>query len=204
MNITIDNIVVNQVEFQQQSGNNGAITINPKIKVKLIDFSVSELFLEKKPTQKYECNKYNLSFHYEQYVAPNIHDCDYYDAKAIDMWAFGMVIYFCFFNQYPYKTKDFYQPQVDSANYAIITGKLKKYLITHNLSKYINSTILSLVTGLLNVNESHRFNAIDVLKHKWFASYAAKYWSNMQQSSLMHKEKLTEIQNDILSQKISK
>ena len=178
LNINIENIIIHNVRFTESA--DGLLIIDRNIMLKLVGFGVSQLFLEQTKDETFECNKCHLSLKYEQYLAPNIHDSDHYDAKAADMWSFGMIIYYCFFNRYPWKTKHYDRPKIGTANYAIHHGKLRQYLLKGGLFRIINSSIFSLLNGCLDMDESNRLSAIGVIQHKWFQSYYSRYWKQLQ------------------------
>eukprot|EP00488_Nonionellina_sp_1-RS-2012_P001342 TRINITY_DN214_c0_g1_i1.p1 TRINITY_DN214_c0_g1~~TRINITY_DN214_c0_g1_i1.p1 ORF type:complete len:147 (-),score=37.31 TRINITY_DN214_c0_g1_i1:92-532(-) len=136
------------------------------------------------------CNKQHLSLDNAQYIAPNVYKQDYYDASAADMWSLGMVMYFCFVGDYPYKTiqeTDFNEPIVGTGYWSIYYNKLTLHLQKQNLLKFINTKTLSLVNSLLIINETKRLRSIDVLKHECFESYYNRYSSQIERKSLLQK-----------------
>eukprot|EP01084_Bolivina_argentea_P215862 366575_1 len=72
--------------------------------------------------------------------SPNI------STNEIDMYSFGIIIYYCFIGDYIIEEKD------DKAYCATINGKLKQYLSMNNLLKFISPKVLDLLNGLLNIN----------------------------------------------------
>eukprot|EP01084_Bolivina_argentea_P104792 187621_1 len=164
LDICPENIVLINAEFFENS--DGSITINPNIIPKLIDFGNSKKY--ENNDKIFECNKQFLSLENEQYLCPEMTQTDmevdnyYYDAKACDMWAFGMTVYYCYIGQYPFEIMEITKDgslKKGSGFWCVLNGKLKQILCMDGKLKYINSKILSLMNGLLKVNPELRLTA---------------------------------------------
>ncbi len=103
LDICPDNVLVTHSDFIQSS--DGSMNINPNIQIKLKDFGLSEQFEIDNNT--FECNKQFLSIETEQYLCPDAKENVSYDGRQIDLWAFGMTVFFCYVGSYPYETMEF-------------------------------------------------------------------------------------------------
>lgn len=72
-----------------------------------------------------------------------------------------------------YRPMDIYRR--NSTYWSLHRHKLKEHLTENGMLKFFNTDSFSLLTGLLNVNESKRLKGMDILKHKWFNMYYTKY-----------------------------
>eukprot|EP01083_Nonionella_stella_P095084 266865_1 len=186
LDLVAENIMLNNVGFT--CNRDGSVSVNRGIGIKLCDFGASEVF-----DATFACNKQHISLDNEQYLSPNIYQQNYYNASAADMWSLGMVIYFCFVGDYPYKIiqkTDFNEPISGSGYWSIVNNALRSYLRKNSLLKFINPKTLSLINGLLIVDESKRLRAIDVLKHQWFCSYYKRYSSQIERKSTLQRKRL--------------
>ena len=68
-------------------------------------------------------------------------------------------------------------------------GKLDEYLEMNDLSKFVSKALLSMLTGLLKTNEIDRFQARDVIHHKWFKGYYQKYSGMLEDKSLSQRKR---------------
>merc|ERR1719362_572835 len=159
LDISPENIVLSNVAFP---GNpDGTVSIAPGIGLKLVDFGVSELFdnLFGAGPVSFQCKKCHISPDNEQYLSPNIRHQNDYDGRAADMWSIGIIMFFSVFGEYPYKTME----ETDFGGYwAIHNGKLEKYLRMENLLNMLSSNMLSLLNGLLNIDETQRLDSVKV------------------------------------------
>lgn len=179
MDLCPENILLVNSDFIEDA-DDGSVTIKSDVCMKLIDFGVSELFAAK--DKKFRCDKEFLSLDNELYRYPHIGDLDDYDARCADLWMVGMIFYFCFIGKYPY---DIIETEMDFEEYEmrpkkgspygmICEGKLKEYLEEEGLSKYVNSEITNLLTGLLNVDEKKQFDAARLVNDNLFKPYYCK------------------------------
>eukprot|EP01084_Bolivina_argentea_P207436 353916_1 len=168
LDLICDNIMISDAEFTEDI--NGQITINKNPSIKLCDFGVAEIFLN----NDFKCNKQGLNIDSEGWFAPNVFNGDTYDAACADNWCLGIILYECMS-----VGKKLYQPieiyNKNSAYKTICKGKLKAYLMSENMIKYFGKDCFSLLNSLLIVNEKQRIKGNDILKHKWFKGYYARY-----------------------------
>ena len=54
----------------------------------------------------------------------------------------------------------------------------------NDLSKYVSNTLLQLLSGLLNMDESERYLTWDIIHHQWYRSYYAKYKERIESKSI--------------------
>eukprot|EP01084_Bolivina_argentea_P257085 433042_1 len=183
-----ENIMLNHVMFVPN--NDETLSIHRKIGIKLVDFGASEHSMH---NVSFKCNKQHISLDNEQYLAPNIYKQSHYDAAAADMWSLGMLIYFGFIGDYPYKTiqeTDFNEPIAGTPYHSIYRNELRAYLQSNDLLKWVHPKALSLLNGLLNVDEIERLRSSDVLQHEWFESYYKRYSSQIDRKSSVQKKQL--------------
>eukprot|EP01084_Bolivina_argentea_P050443 92748_1 len=179
LDIFPENIMLTLVPFTEQS--NGSVDINSEIKIKLLDFGVStnrditSMDANRDVQSEYfRCNKQFISIQNAQYLAPNITRQSHYNGKSADLWSLGMVFYFCCFGEYPYKyieETEFNEPIIGTPYCAVYTNQLSKWLRINHLMCFINNEMVSLLNGLLDVNEDNRYTSKHVIKHTWFNEY---------------------------------
>jgi len=166
--------------------------IDPSIMVKLSDFSKAEVF---KPTDvTFRCMKHSLiSTNNAQYLCPKLYNEEIFDARAEDMWSLGMILLNCAIGEPLYESIGIFEvakPKRGSGYWAVMTNQLKVYLATNNLTKFVNTKMLSMVQSLLIIEESTRINAQSVLKHLWFKSYYKNYGKRIEKKSIKQAEEL--------------
>eukprot|EP01084_Bolivina_argentea_P205144 350515_1 len=100
-----ENIMLSHAEFIRNKNNNNLLEINLQIEMKLIDVGVREIVEigAKEELKKFEY-MYNIKYLSEnnQYILPN-NNILLDDPQTYDIWAYGMVVYFCFLGKFPYK-----------------------------------------------------------------------------------------------------
>jgi len=187
LDICPENIVLSNVEFIENT--DCTVSISPGIGLKLVDFGVSEIFnnIDQNGSVSFQCTKCDISFDNEPYLSPNIREHNSYDGRAADMWSIGIIMFFVLFGDHPYKTME----ESDVGGYwAIHHGKLKTYLRMENLLNTITPNMLSLLNGLLNVDETQRFDSFNVLQHGWFRKYYQRYSEQINKKSVLQREQL--------------
>jgi len=187
LDISPENIVLSNCEFPENP--DGTVSIAPGIGLKLVDFGVSELFdnLFGAEPASFQCKKCHISPDNEQYLSPNIRQQNDYDGRAADMWSIGIIMFFSVFGEYPYKTME----ETDFGGYwAIHNGKLEKYLRMENLLNMLSSNMLSLLNGLLNIDETQRLDSVKVLQHGWFTKYYQRYSGQINKKSVLQRKQL--------------
>eukprot|EP01083_Nonionella_stella_P200934 735409_1 len=173
LDLCMENIMLQNASFIMQ--NNGELIINPKIGVKLVDFGVAELFdINLNANKEFLCDKQGLSIVNEGYFAPKVFAGEIYDARAADNFSLGMILFEVLtIGKKLYSPLTMYKP--NSGYWSLYNNQLKEYLLRNNLLKYFNVSSYDLLTNLLNINEKQRLNGINILKHKFFKVYFARY-----------------------------
>ena len=67
------------------------------------------------------------------------------------------------------------QHEADFGYRCILKNNIKMFLDKHKLTQYTNSTMISLLNCMLNVDDNQRFNTYQVLQHQYFTKYLKKY-----------------------------
>ena len=178
LDLCLENIMLQDCDFIVDSITD-AVTINPGISIKLCDFGVAEMF---KPNG-FECMKHSLFLDNVHYLSPQIYDEQEYDARSADIWALGMMIFEVSVGRAPYIMPEF-NPKPGSGYWAIQNKQIKNYLSMHNLNKFINNKMLSLLNGLLDIDEDCRYKTSNILQHPWFKSYYNRYKQRINKKSV--------------------
>ena len=189
----METIILQNAQFIENK--DGSMVINPSIMVKLSDFSKAEIF--KQDDERFRCMKHTVPTEQAQYLCPKLYAEEIYDARAADMWSLGMILYNCAIGSPIYSSIGIFEqnnPKSGSGYWAVMTDNLKIYLNTNNLTKYINTKMLSVISMLLEVDESERLNAMNLLKHPWFKSYYKNYGKRIEKKSIKQAEQLQQQQ----------
>ena len=136
----------------------GAISITPQIGVKVLES-------ERNRNGQYLSK---LSIH---------------DAKAVDMWSLGIIIYYCFVGKYPYK-------HIAEIRGNENKGQLKHDLAEVNLLSFITPNIVSLLKGLLVITKENQLLSSSVIKHIFFKPYYLRYSAQINRGSAAQKKQL--------------
>ena len=185
LDLTLENIMLQDSNFIIND-KTGMVTINQSITVKLCDFGVSEMFRSDK---MFKCMKHSLFLDDVHYLSPQLYDEQQFDARSADIWALGMMLFEVSIGRAPYIMPE-YKPKPGSGYWAIQRKQIKQYLLMHDLTRYVNTKMMSLLKGLLDFDESTRFKSKDVLKHPWFKSYYGRYKQRINKKSVQQIKKL--------------
>merc|ERR1712113_249037 len=153
---------------------------------------VSEVFKD----NKFMCHKQDLSLNNETELAPEILGNDgSYNAMKADIWSLGMILFECMTGKKLYdvsknKENDPYLVMLPNGYYCLSDGCLKEYLKRNKFIKYFKTQSISLLNHLLDTNASARFEADDIIKHKWFSSYYKMYCSQIYRKSASQHQSL--------------
>lgn len=173
--------------------------VNPNTSSKLSSFGYAEMFgVDEKhnadsDTAPFECDKPSSIFRNVQYDSPQLLDNMTYDARKADNWALGMMLIHAFIGE-PLYDNIFFEPTEGSAFSSLMDGKLVDYIYKNGLNKHLNGKMLSLINGLLNLNESKRFNSTQILQHPWFNCYYSRYKQKIEKLSRSKKKKFAKRQ----------
>jgi len=168
-----ENVLIGNVQFGV--GSDGKMYINGDIKVKLCGFGCSEIFRN----NTFQCMKSGhtlcpLDDCSEMYLAPNVRDMTgSYDPRAADMWCLGIAFYEALIGEKPF---DFIPSDIDhlaicqETEYDAVYGeKLRQHLADCNLLNFFGKEdALTLLVGLLRIDEMKRFDAKKTLKSNYF------------------------------------
>ena len=204
LDLCLENILLSNYRFVKQT--DGTFKIDPDICIKLCDFGVAEVFRINKTSNDnnndidsyFNCSKQGLSLDNESKLEPKIfNDIGKYNARKADIWSLGMVLFECMTGKPLYEPYDIWsENNLFNGYWSLNDGKLKEYLLKNNLLKYFNSDSLSLLLcQLLELNESFRISADNIIKHKWFGLYFKTFGkrvlqkSQSQQKSLLKQKK---------------
>merc|ERR1712228_236377 len=165
LDINLENIMLQNADFIVNELD-GTVSISTEIKVKLCDFGRSELFKESEEHKDnmFECAKQGMSL---------LEDGVSYDAREQDIFDFGMCLYHCCVGiAHDYDDENINEDiEIETNGHsAVRSGTLNDVI----KSKVSNKKIINLLTELLKIDETERYQIDDVLKHEWFATYFAK------------------------------
>ena len=86
-----DNILIVNGDFMIQNNPNRNIIISSEISIKIVDFGMSELFLDN--NEMSECWKFSLVGN-PQFKSPQAFGEHVYDPYKNDIWSLGVILYF--------------------------------------------------------------------------------------------------------------
>jgi len=173
LTLSAKNVLIENVQFR--AGSDGKMHINDDIKVKLCGFGSSEIFVN----NAFKCMKSGytlcpLNDCSEMYLAPNVRDMTgWYDPRAADMWSVGIIFYEALTGKKPFTFIPFDIDDPDichQAGYDAIYGeKLRQHLADCDLLNFSQKeNALTLLVGLLRIDETNRFDAKKTLKSNYF------------------------------------
>ena len=186
LNIAAENIMIRNGEFIV--GSDGTIDINPKLCVKVCDFSLAEVFRcssfgGHSSKQDFDCSK---NSDISVYSNPNVLSLKTYSARKADIWAMGILLYSLSFNEYP---SDSLTEEVNG--FCVVkTDDLATYIKENMLSKYATDASFKLICGMLNCYEKQRYNALTVLQSRWLNSYWQKYKVRIAKKTFSQRQQL--------------
>lgn len=190
LDLNMDNIMIENGTFIKDD--NDSIIINQDINIVLIDFGLSEVFND----NQFLCGKHGMTNN-QTYVAPKVFNDDIYDGRAADIWSLGIILFTMSVGIEPYK---FPNDKTDAGYKSLKNsniGQFQSYLEMTNKSMFVNNSMISLLLGVLDFNDSNRFNIKQVLESDYLLSYWQKY-----QSRITEKSQLQKMQNYLLRDKM--
>ena len=138
------------------------ILIDEKLNIKITDFSVS---LSYKNANKNN-NKIMLPLSGTcLYMSPEVlsHKCiGYEECNKVDIFSFGVVLYYLAFDNFPYGLDYSYVNQFD-----LILNKIKNESLTIPDNRNYSLLFRKFLIGLLNKNIKKRVNIYEALEHPW-------------------------------------
>jgi len=184
LDVCSDNVMVHNIQFQE-TGRSGRVELRGTPKVKLIDFGVAEIFdtPRNRPTKAYsfECAKSEgLNIEESAHHAPESDKGAVYDARAMDMWSLGMILFECLVGRALYEPEDKLWDDEENGYTALKKNTLGPYLKSQGLLRCFTRESFALLEALLCMDPSKRLRAVQASKQAWFRSlfkrnfYAAK------------------------------
>ena len=113
----------------------------------------------------------------------NLSKKNVHDAKAVDMWALGIITYYCFVGKYPYK-------HISELRGNEKEGQLKHDLAEADLLSFITPKIVSLLKGLIVIKKEKQLLSSSVIKHVFFKPYYLRYSAQIKRESAAQKKQL--------------
>mmetsp|Transcript_15969 Transcript_15969/g.14334 ORF Transcript_15969/g.14334 Transcript_15969/m.14334 type:complete len:206 (-) Transcript_15969:805-1422(-) len=184
----MDNIMIENGTFIKNEDD--SISINPDLNVKLIDFGLSEMFNIKSNNDNnnnpFSCSKHGMTQN-QTYCAPKVFDGDVYDGRCADMWSLGIILFTMCVGNEPYQYPN---DKTDAGYWSLKNeniGDFESYLEMSHLTQFLNDSLISLILGLLNFNDSNRFTIKQVLESDYLLAYWRRYQTKITEKSQLQK-----------------
>merc|ERR1719242_1775294 len=141
----------------------GQISLNGNLSIKLIDFGVAEIYPS--GTNDFRCDQQCLSLDQCQSQSPNQLNGQMYDAKKHDMWCLGHILFELMTGSKLYSAEDVFDLEDPDGGYrALCNGTLPQYLKSIGVLKHFMMRSFSVLRGLLAVEEEQRWTAGKVIQ----------------------------------------
>ena len=136
------------------------IVIDEYLNPKIIDFSVSLDYSNKKPNDKIQLPFRGTNFYMPSEVI-NSKEIEYKNLNKVDAYALGVLLFKMAYGYYPFNLQ-----YGDENNYKIINQKINcEYEIKKN--KNLSSYFIDFISKLLNKDINKRMNIYAALRHQW-------------------------------------
>ena len=136
------------------------IVIDEYLNPKIIDFSVSLDYSNKKPNDKIQLPFRGTNFYMPSEVI-NSKEIEYKNLNKVDAYALGVLLFKMAYGYYPFNLQ-----YGDENNYKIINQKINcEYEIKKN--KNLSSYFIDFISKLLNKDINKRMNIYEALRHQW-------------------------------------
>ena len=139
----------------------GNILIDSNLNLKLTDFSVSLNYSSLNPKDQVKFPLAGTS----KFMAPEILSeelMEIREAEKIDIYCFGVSLYYLFYGEYPYSLKD-----VKNKDYQSILLKIKEEELIFNENRKISNLFKDFLIKILEKNYKKRLNIRQALHHPW-------------------------------------
>lgn len=192
LDLTTDNVMLQHCRFEVDPQTNAVTIDTSKLTAKICDFGFAEVFAfpngdddsdeDEEEASMFACSKSGLTKDH-MHKAPKAYNGETYDARATDMFAFGVIMFWMFFGRAPFDYVD------DDGYEALREGALGEYLEGQGLSHFARKAALRMMGGLLELEEAKRMSIGEVLNDEWFKNYYARYKRRIQQKSKSQRER---------------
>ena len=139
----------------------GNVLIDSDLNAKLTDFSVSCNYSSINPKAQIKFPIVGTS----KFMAPEIISKELMEirqAEKIDIYSFGVSLYYLFYGEYPYKLKD-----VKNKDYQGILKKIKEEELVFNENRKISGLFKHFLTKILEKDYKKRLNITQAIYHPW-------------------------------------
>ena len=176
------------------------IVIDEYLNAKIIDFSVSINYENKKPNDKIKLPFCGTHFYMCSQVI-NSSEIKVKDLNKVDIYSFGVLLYKLVFGYYPFNLKS-----EDDENYKVINQKINsEYEIKNDIN--FSSYFIDFISKILQRDINKRMNIYEAMEHPWMkgAQLLIDEKENIYNSNLFVLKLITDnIKNfnDYLSKKI--
>ena len=139
------------------------IVIDEFLTAKIVDFSTSLIYKNKKPEDYIKLPIVELIKN--KSISPEILKSDKIkvkDLNKVDLYSFGVILYNLAFAKYPYGLE-----KEDSHNYKIILEKIETNELTFPNTEDYSSYFLDFLSKLLEKDIERRISMSDALNHYW-------------------------------------
>ena len=140
----------------------GNVLIDSDLNVKLTDFSVSCNYSSINPKAQFKFPLAGTS----KFMAPEIISkelMEIREAEKIDIYSFGVSLYYLFYGEYPYNLKD-----VKIKDYQGILRKIKEEELVFHKNRKISGLFKDFLTKILEKDYTKRLSITEAKYHPWF------------------------------------
>eukprot|EP01083_Nonionella_stella_P000708 2010_1 len=185
LDLNADNIMVKNGTFLLHK-KDGSITVDSKgLTVKLSDFGFAEIFaFTKNDEAAFRCTKKGITKDHK-HKSPQQFNGQTFDARKSDCYSLGVIMFQMLTGTNPYD----FPSDADDGYLALKSKELQNYLATHGLNASFKKEIVSLVEGLMNIDEEERMDTRQILTHEWFKHYYSRYKLRIEQKTRSQKER---------------
>lgn len=184
----LESVIIKNAEFITYS--DGKVEVNPNISVKLTGFGYAAKFNDGEKDNKYfKWDKDASHTRSIEYSCPEILNSVRYDGEKADNWSLGMMLIHAVIGRLLYDHTLWLEQGNEDIYWSMTNGAALEYLKQNRMTKHFNKKVFSLLHGLLDPNESRRFNSMQILKHQWFEAYFKKYKKNIKKRKMSRRKK---------------